>query len=138
MAIQLDPGLRNEMANRLVTDLGSAPKLLMYTGAAPADTTASDLGTLLGTMALGSSAFVNATGTLASNAGTVTNNGSWTGTITVGGTIGHCRLIDNASKCWYQGDAAQTSGGVFNFQNTVVSNGQTITLTAFHHIVPNA
>jgi hypothetical protein len=126
MAIQFSVSVRNARLDAIETAIGTAPKLLLYTGAAPANCAAAATGTLLATLTLPSD--WEATAAAGSKAIT---NGPWAGTASASGTAGYFRVTDSAgSNCHIQGTVGQGSGDL-SFDNPVLATGQTINVTAF-------
>jgi hypothetical protein len=133
MALQLSVAVRNAQLNALETILASTPKLLIYTGAPPADCATAASGTLLATLTLPADAFADAA------SGAKALAGSWTGTASAGAgaTPGYWRLTDNAGTAvGAQGTAAIGSGDM-NFNGTITS-GQTVSVSAFSVTAGNA
>lgn len=131
MAVQLGTTLRNNMIGQYETTLGTTPKLILRSGTQPADCAAVDSGTFLAILTLPSD-WMNA----ASN-GSITKNGTWTGTASAAGTVGHYRLkdstatsTDNTGTTHEQGSVGQGTGDL-SLDNVVVANGQTITVTTW-------
>ena len=101
MALQLSVAARNAREAQLWTTInaaGSAVKLLLYTGPAPANCAAADTGTLLGTLSLPSPE------ENAPSGGAATIASTWTGSISYagGGLIGHLRIQDAAGTVHLQ------------------------------------
>jgi hypothetical protein len=133
MALQSSVSVRNAQLDALETVLASTPKLLIYTGAPPADCGTAASGTLLATLTLPADAFANAA------AGAKALTGSWSGTASAGAgaTPGYWRLTDNAGTAvGAQGTAAIGSGDM-NFNGTITS-GQTVSVSAFSVTAGNA
>lgn len=132
MTVQFSDTLRSNMIGQIESTLSTSPKLILRTGAPPANCAAVDSGTFLAILTLPSD-WVGA-----ASAGTVTiANGPWTGTGAAGGTIGHYRLktnaatsTDNTGVTHEQGNVS-VSGGDLNLDNLVVATGQTINITSW-------
>ena len=125
---------RTNAMNDLVTALGAAGYLLIYSGSAPANCAAAATGTLLASLPL------NATPGAAS-AGVLTFNGTATATacssgnpITASasatGTAGYARLCTSSAgtTCIAQGTVG-TSGADFNLSTTSINSGVTVNIT---------
>ena len=127
MTIQLGTTLRNAMIGQYETTVGTAPKLQMRSGAAPANAAAADSGTLLAELTLPSD-WMNA-----ASAGSVTLLGTWSGVGAAAGTIGHYRLKDSAgSVCHEQGTVTATgSGGDLTVDNVVIAVSQAVNVTTW-------
>lgn len=131
MAVQLGTTLRNNMIGQYETTLGTTPKLILRSGTQPADCATTDAGTFLAILTLPSD-WMNAAAS-----GSITKNGTWTGTASAAGTVGHYRLkdstatsTDNTGTTHEQGSVGQGTGDL-SLDNVVVANGQTITVTTW-------
>jgi hypothetical protein len=126
MAIQLSTAVRNARLNAIETETGTAAVLKLRTGAAPANCGAADSGTVLCSMTLPSDYLADAASGAKAKAGTWSGTGSGGG-----GTVAHFRLYkSDGTTCVMQGTVGQGSGDL-SLDNTVVADGQTITVTAF-------
>lgn len=127
MSIQNSTALRNAMIGQYETTIGTAPKLQLRSGAAPADCAAADSGTLLAELTLPSDWLTAPSG------GAVTLNGSWTGTGSAAGTVAHYRLKDNAgTTCHEQGTVTATGGGGdMTVDNTSIASAQPVSITSW-------
>lgn len=126
MAIQLSAAVRNARLDAIETAIGTAPKLLLYTGAAPANCAAAATGTLLATLTLPSD------WEAAASAGSkAIANGPWSGTASAAGTAGYFRIMDSTSTtCHVQGTVGQGSGDM-SFDNATFAVGQVINISTF-------
>ena len=126
MTIQMSESVRNARLDQLESIVGTAAKLQLWSGAQPANAAAADSGTKLCEITLPSD-WMNAAAS-----GQKTKLGTWSGTgIGGGGTIGHFRLKDSGLvACHLQGSVGQGSGDL-SLDNTVIADGQTVTVTAF-------
>lgn len=132
MTIQLGTTLRNNMVGQYESTLGTTPKLILRTGAPPANCAAVDSGTFLAIITLPSDWM-----TAASSGAVTINGGPWTGTGSAAGTVGHYRLkdstatsTDNTGTTHEQGTAG-TSGTDIILDNAVIANGQAVNVTAW-------
>lgn len=127
MSIQNSTALRNAMIGQYETTIGTAPKLQLRSGAAPANCAAADSGTLLAELTLPSDWLT------APSAGAVTLNGSWTGTGSAAGTVAHYRLKDSAgTTCHEQGTVTATGGGGdMTVDNTSIASAQPVSITSW-------
>lgn len=132
MAIQLGTTLRNNMIGQYETTLGTTPKLILRTGAPPANCAAADSGTFLAILTLPS----DWVGAAASGAVNIAN-GPWTGTGSAAGTAGHYRLkdstatsTDNTGTTHEQGTVGQGTGDL-SLDNAVIANGQAISISTW-------
>lgn len=126
MAVQLAVATRNSRLDAIETEIGTAPILKTRTGAAPANCAAADSGTVLCSITLPSD-WMNA-----ASSGAKTKLGTWSGTTSGGGgTIAHFRIYDSGgSTCHLQGTCGIGTGDL-QLDNTVVADGQTLTITTF-------
>ena len=127
MALQYSTALRDAQANAIETTVGTAPRLQLRTGAPPADCAAADSGTLLAELTLPSD-WLNA-----SSAGQVTRIGTWTGTASAAGNVGHFRLKNNAGSVTHmQGTVTATGGGGdMTMDNITLANTQQVDVPTF-------
>jgi hypothetical protein len=131
MALQYSTPVNNARLDAIETTIGTSPKLQGYTGAMPANCAAAATGTLLFEMALPSDWMTAATG------GVKSKTGTWADTADATGTVGYCRIVDNAGTTTHlQGDAGMGSG-TFNFDNTAVATGQNVTVNTFQITAAN-
>lgn len=130
MAIQLSVNYRNAMLNALETTVGTIPRLNLYSGTQPSSASIADTGELASIL-LPSDWISEGAG------GSNVMLGTWSGSATAAGTVGHFRLIDSASACHMQGTVTATGGGGdMTLDNTSVSASQTITVTTFTLTAP--
>ena len=117
-----------------ITGTAAAPKLRIYTGAAPANPAAAATGTLLVDMTLPTD------WTAAASGGVKALSGTWQTTASAAGTAGYYRIVDNAgTTCHEQGTVTATGGGGdLTLDNTSIASGQTVTITSKTLTAPNA
>jgi len=134
MTANLSTALRNAKAGVIETTIGASAKLLIFSGAKPANCAAADPTGLLATLTLPADWL-----TAAAN-GAVTLNGSWTGSGSGAGVAASWRIKDNAgTTCHMQGDAGATgSGKELELDNTNIAVSQAITVSAFSWTEGNA
>lgn len=133
MAIQLSTAVRNAQLDALETAIGTAPKLRLYSGSAPANCAAAESGTLLAELTLPSDWEAAA----ASGSKTLLG-GPWTGTASAAGTIGHFRLMNgDGTTCHMQGAVGQATGDM-PFDNPTIVVGQTVSISTFTLTAGNA
>lgn len=127
MAIQLGTTLRNNMVGQYETTVGTTPKLQIRTGAQPANCAAADSGTLLCELTLPSDWMT------AASSGSISLNGSWTGTGAAAGTAAHYRLKDSTgATCHEQGSVTATGGGGdLTLDNTSIAASQAVSVTSW-------
>jgi hypothetical protein len=124
MGLQYSVAVRNAQNDQFETTTGAASKLQLRSGAAPANCAAADSGTLLAELTLPSDWLTP------SSAGVKQKNGTWSGTGSAAGTVGHFRIKDNAGTTTHvQGTVTQpvvlatnavtaANGNVLNFAAT--------------------
>jgi hypothetical protein len=105
----------------------TTPVMTFATGADPGANVTTDTGTLLGTLALSTTAFAAATGrTKTLNAVPIT------ATLVASGTPAHYRILDRAAtRLVTETGTVGTSGADINFSSTTWLSGGTITLTSY-------
>ena len=135
MALQFSDTYRNNLLDTLETTISTAPILTIRTGAAPANCSVANSGTLLASITLPSDWMAAASGGVKSKSGTWSDS-SADGT----GTAGHFRIHNSAgSACHLQGTITATSGGGdMELDNTSINTGQTVTVTTFDLTAPGA
>lgn len=132
MAVQLSVAVRNARLDAIETTVGTAPKLRILTGTAPANCAAAETGTLLVEITLPSD-WANA-----ASSGSKTKLGTWSGTAVATGTAGYYRMVDTAgTTCHEQGTCGQGSGDL-DLDNTSIATDQTVTINTFTKTDGNA
>ena len=137
MATQLQLGttLRTAMATTYETTIGTSPKLILRTGAQPANCAATDSGAFLAILTCPEDWMSSAT----SGSATI-GTGPWTGTVSTSGTAGHYRLkdstatsTDNTGTTHEQGTIGQTGTGSFDLSldNIILAAGQIISISTW-------
>jgi hypothetical protein len=134
MTIQQGTTLRNAMLDAIETTVGTAPKLLIFSGAVPVNCAAADPAGLLATLTLPSD------WAAAANAGSKALAGTWSGTSSAAGTAASYRLYDSGlTTCHEQGTVTATGGGGdLTLDNAVITNDQTINITTWTRNAGNA
>jgi hypothetical protein len=135
MTIQYSTTLRNTWLDDWEAVLGTSAKIFIRTGPPPANCAAADSGTLLAEFDLASDWSANASG------GAKTLSSLTLSTISVGtGLAGHYRITDSAgTTCHEQGTVTATGGGGdATIDNTSISSGQTVQITAWTKTAPGA
>ena len=128
MAIQLSVAVRNARLDAIETAIGASAKLMIRTGAVPANCAAADSGDVLATLAL------PADWMGAANAGAKALAGTWQDSSADGaGTAAHFRLYaSDGTTCHLQGTVTATGGeGDLTVDNVVFAAGQNFTITGF-------
>lgn len=132
MAVQYSVGVRNATLDAIETATGASAKLMMYTGAQPANCAAAASGTLLLTMSLPADWMNLASG------GTKTLLGSWTVACSVSGTAAHYRITDTAGTTCHEQGSVGTAATDIVLDNNVMTATQNVTITAKTIIAGNA
>lgn len=127
MAIQLSTGARNARLDAIETTVGTAPKLQLRTGSAPANCAAASTGTLLAELTLPSDWLA------AAASGSKALAGTWSGTGSAAGDAAHFRIFDSAgTTCHMQGTVTATGGGGdMTVTNVTIANGQAVAVATF-------
>lgn len=127
MAVQWSTAVRNARLDAWETAIGTAPKLQIYSGSAPANCATAASGTKL------------VEWTLASDWSPAASGGAKSMTLPsavnalAAGTAGHYRIVDSAgTTCHEQGTVTATGGGGdLTVDNTSIASGQSVNLTGF-------
>lgn len=127
MTTNLSTAVRGARAEAIETQIGTAPKLLLFSGSKPANCAAADPSGLLGTWTLPSDWLTS------DGVGGLTKNGTWSGTFTGSGVIASWRIKNSGETvCHWQGSASEAGGGGdMIFDNTDVNAGQTGSVSSF-------
>ena len=128
MAIQFSEGVRHGRLDSVETTIGTSAILEIFTGAAPADCSQPDSGTLLASLTLPSDWMAAASG------GSKSKLGTWEdASANAAGTAGHFRIKDSGgTTCHIQGTITGSGGGGdMELDNTSIEAGQQITITTF-------
>lgn len=127
MAHQYSVAVNNARLDAIEVTIGTAPLIRFYTGAKPTNCAAAASGTLLASVALPSDWMAAAT------AAAKAKTGTWSGTFSAAGTVGHYRIYDSTgTTCHQQGSVTLTgSGGDMTLDNVDAANGQAWTVTTF-------
>jgi hypothetical protein len=132
MSLQYSVSVNNARLDSIETTAGTAAKLRLYTGSAPANCAASEAGTLLVEMVLPTDWMSNAA------SGVKAKTGTWSGTAVATGTAAHFRIYDSAgTTCHLQGTAG-TSGTDMILDNASIATSQTVTCNTFSLTASNA
>ena len=132
MAIQRSVAARDAANNSFETTVGATAVLKLFTGAAPVNCAAADPSGLVATLTLPSD------WCSASSSGTTSKAGTWSGTGSGAGTAASYRLYaSDGTTCHEQGTVGQGSGDL-SLDNTVIANGQAITITQWDRTAGNA
>lgn len=136
MTIQLSTTLRNNRLDQIETTLGTTARLLIRSGAPPANVAAGRTGTILATIALPTDWMA------AASNGSKTIQGTWTDSAADNaGTAGHFEIDTGGGTpvVHLQGTITATGGGGdMELDNTVFAAGQAFSVTAFTLNEPNA
>lgn len=134
MTIQLSATLRTNRMGQHETTIGTAPLLRMRTGPQPANCAAARSGTILATLTLPSDWLT------AAASGAISKNGTWSGTASAAGTVGHYEIMDSTgTTCHEQGSLTITGGGGdMTVDGHPGSVGQVLTVTTYTQTDGNA
>lgn len=128
MAIKLSVAVRNARLDAIETAIGVSAVLKIRTGAAPANITDADSGTVLATVSLPSDWMA------AAASGSKAKSGTWEDTAAdATGTAAHFRVYATDGTTQHiQGSVTLTGGGGdMTVDNTSFATGQNFTVTAF-------
>ena len=128
MAVQLSAAVRNARLDAIETTIGTSAVMKIRSGAAPADCSTADSGTVLATLSLPSDWMAAASG------GTKAKSGTWQDTSgDATGTAAHFRIYaSDGTTCHMQGTVTVTGGGGdLTLDNTSIASGQAVTITSF-------
>jgi hypothetical protein len=121
----LSTAVRNAKADAIEATIGASAKLLIFSGAKPANCAAADPSGLLCTINL------PADWLTAAASGAVAKNGVWSGTGSGAGNAASWRIKDNAgTTCHMQGTAAVSAAELI-LDNVNIAVGQTVTVNSF-------
>lgn len=126
MAVQLSTTVRNARLDAIESTIGTAAVLRIRTGAQPADCATADSGTVLVEMTLPSDWMA------AASSGSKALAGTWQDTsANADGTAAHFRIYESTgTTCHLQGSVGQGTGDL-QLDNTSITTGQQVTITAF-------
>jgi hypothetical protein len=135
MALQYSTTLRNAQLDAIETTIGTSAVLKIRSGAAPANCAAADAGTVLATLTLPSDWMA------AAISGSKALAGTWQdASADNAGTAAHFRLYaSDGTTCHAQGTVTATGGGGdLTLDNTSITAGQSVTISAFTITAGNA
>lgn len=125
MTQQFSDTIRNSWADGYESQIGTSPKLRLYTGDPPANCAAAASGTQLGE-GTGPSDWMTAAAS-----GSKSLQGTWTVSISADGLVGYYRIYNNAgSVCHEQGKVGQAKGMATTASTAANSNVITFASTA--------
>lgn len=135
MTVQWSTTLRNALLDQIETTINTSAKLMVYTGAQPANCAASEAGTLLVEFDLASDWAAAASG-----GSKAFNSTPISATAVATGTAAHYRIYaSDGTTCHEQGSITLTAGGGdATIDNTSIVTGQTVQITAFTKTAPGA
>lgn len=128
MAVQFSVAVRNARLDTIESTIGVSAVLKIRTGAVPANTAATDTGTVVATVNLPADWMAAASG------GSKAMSGTWTDAAAdAAGTAGFWRLYaSDGTTCHAQGTVTATGGGGdMTLDNTVFAAGQQFNVTSF-------
>ncbi len=134
MALQVSVAVSNARLDAIETAIGTAGRVKIRTGAAPADCATADAGTVLADITLPAD-YMNA-----ASARSKTKLGTWSDAAAdAAGTAAHFRLYaSDGTTCHLQGTVTATGGGGdMTLDNVVLAVGQVFTVTGFTLNDPN-
>lgn len=136
MTIQISDAVANAMLEAWETAVfasGGQATLRLRSGAPPANLAAASTGTVIASMTLPVDAMA------AAAARAKAKSGTWEDlSADNAGTVGHYEIITGGGARAEQGTVTATGGGGdMTIDNTVVAQGQAITVTAFNRSMPN-
>ena len=134
MANKMSVAVRNAILDAIETAVGTAAVLRMRTGSPPAAITDADSGTVLVSITLPTDWMA------AASSGTKALLGTWQGTATGAGTVGHYRIYASDGTTQHmQGTMSATGGGGdMTITNAVIAVDDVITVDTFTLTGPNA
>ena len=135
MTLQYSVTVRNAKLDAVEAAIGASAILEIRTGAAPADCSQADNGTVLATLNLPADWMDDASG------GSKSMNGTWEDASADGtGVAGHFRIKDGSgTTCHAQGTISGTGGsGDMILDNTSFAEGQQFSITSFTITAGNA
>lgn len=127
MPLQFSAALRNDILLAISGRIAAASQLKMFSGAPPATAGDADSGTVIATVEVPDTPFNAPSG------GVMTKAGTWEDTSADNaGTLGHFRIYEDAgTTVLFQGTITATGGGGdLEVDNTVVAQGQAITINS--------
>lgn len=127
MTFQYGATLRNNQVSQIQATIGSSGTLKIFTGAEPANCAAADPAGLLAAISLPPTF-------LTSSGGVTTIAGTWSNSASGSGTAQSFRMYDGSSVCHVQGNTVSD----LQLNNTSITAGQTVTVTAFSVTAGNA
>jgi hypothetical protein len=128
VAVQFSVAVRNARLDTIESTIGVSAVLKIRTGAVPANTAATDTGTVVATVNLPADWMAAASG------GSKAMSGTWTDAAAdAAGTAGFWRLYaSDGTTCHAQGTVTATGGGGdMTLDNTVFAAGQQFNVTSF-------
>ncbi len=125
MALKFSVAMRNALLSAITARIGASAQLKMFEGAAPANITDPDSGTVIAVVEIPDTPFNAPVNGVMAKAGTWEDPAADNA-----GTLGHFRVYEDAgTTVLMQGTiTAQSGGGDMEVDNTVVAAGQTITI----------
>jgi hypothetical protein len=127
MAVRLDTDIRNALATQISTSFPAGSTVQIRSGAQPASANDTATGTLLATITLPASPWAAASG------GAIAKQGTWSATVSTGGTAGHARIIGGANAIDV---SVGTTGTDWIIDNATLVAGGTVTVVSASITVP--
>ncbi len=135
MALQFSASVRNALLDAIETAIGTAARVKIRSGAAPATCATADSGTVLADITCPSDWMAGASG------GSKAKSGTWQDTSAdATGTAAHFRVYaSDGTTCHMQGTVTATGGGGdMTVDSTSFTSGQSFTITTFTLTAPGA
>lgn len=134
MSLQESVSVRNARLDSIETTIGTAPLLILFSGAVAANCAAADPAGVLATLTLPSDWMSNAA------SGVKAKTGTWSGTGSGSGTAASFRVKDSTNTtCHLQGTVTITGGGGdATMDNPVVAPSQALSVSTFAITAGNA
>lgn len=131
MAENYSTTLRNNQLAQIEATIGTSPTFTVFDGAKPAACSDADAGTVLAILTLPSDWLTAPSG------GSMSKNGTWSGTASGSGTAQYYRIKSSGGTCHMQGTCGM-SGTDAIIDNDSIEPGQTVTITAYSKTAGNA
>jgi hypothetical protein len=141
MTVQWSTTLRDALLDQWETTIGTAPKLRIYPGSAPANCSVAASATLIVEFTLDSDwANTAALGVKGMQKGAAPLSGTnfYTATASSSNTAAHYRIYDSAGTNCHEQGTVGTSGADLIIDNTVINSGQVVNITGYTKTAPGA
>ncbi len=133
MARKYSVAVRDAWNAAYETTIGASPVLELRTGAPPASCAAGDSGSLLASLTLPADWQGD------SSSGVTVKAGTWAGTASGAGAVGHYRLKASGGSCHEQGTVTATgAGGDLTMNDVDLEIGQPVSINTWGRTAPGA